>query len=101
MPRGGARPGAGRPRKNPAPAPEVPGGLLPEHFDDPKDFLRAVMNCPSVELRARAAAATALLPFEHRRMTEAGKKEGAADRARSAGAKFAAKAAPKLIVNNR
>ena len=92
---GGARAGAGRKPKEP----EVLG--LDGKFEDPKDFLRAVMNDVSADARMRVDAAKALMPFEHQKMGEGGKKEAKQDAAKKAGGgKFAAAAPPRLVVNN-
>lgn len=140
MPRGGPRPGSGRPKgttkakkaadiaalvveaMRPAPkrtensgspigqalaalqatAPDAPS--LPESltaaYDDPLEFLKAVMNEPKVPLIARQDAAKALMPYEHAKKGEVGKKQQAADNAKTAGSKFNAAAPPRLAVNN-
>lgn len=68
----------------------VPGG-----FSDPKDFLRAVMNCATVDIRVRQTAAVALMPFEHAKKGDGGKKEDAAKKAGEvAGGKFGSRPAP-------
>lgn len=72
---GGARPGAGRPKKQPEPL------GLDRAFDDPALFLRAVMNDRTADARLRVDAAKALLPFVHPRMGETGKRAAAADAA--------------------
>jgi len=126
MPRGGARPGAGAPKgprgvkkaadiaalvvetmrsgvKAPAgpPVPPPPPPELPESltktYDDPLDFLVAVMNEPKVPLIARQDAAKALMPFKHAKKGETGKKEAAATKAKETGAaRFGAAAPPPL-----
>lgn len=76
---------------------------IPE-TEDPKVFLTALMNCPKAGVKARLEAAKALLPFEHSKIGEKGKKATKADGAAAAaaeGQKFGARAAPKLVVNNR
>lgn len=106
MPRGGARPGAGRPRKS-QPADQQAAaelaaegedaGLLPESFSDPKDFLRALMNCQEADIRVRQQSAVALMPFEHRKLGEGTKKDDAAKKADAvAGGKFGARPPPGL-----
>jgi phage terminase small subunit len=45
------------------------------HFSDPKAFLKAVMNEPKADMRQRVDAAKALMPFEHPKLGEGGKKE--------------------------
>lgn len=98
---GGARPGAGRPRK--APEPAKPGGeveVLGE-TEDPVVFLTALMNDSLADMKLRADAAKALLPFKHAKKGEmaGGKKMEAADKAKkvAASSRFAAAAPPKLV----
>ena len=98
---GGSRPGSGRPPKE-AQKLEIPvpvGDTLAHK--DPKVFLLALMNDLEADVKLRADAAKALMPFMHNKLGEGGKKDQQADAAkRAAGGKFAAAAAPKLIVNN-
>ncbi|MNQ72541.1 hypothetical protein D3C85_872490 [compost metagenome] len=54
---------------------------IPE-TEDPKVFLTALMNCPKAGVKARLEAAKALLPFEHSKIGEKGKKETKADGAK-------------------
>jgi phage terminase small subunit len=90
---GGARPGAGRKKK------EVEPLDVPER-GDPKDFLLDVMNDPGAEPRARLDAAKALMPYMHPKLGEGGKKDQKAEAAKKVGAgKFAASAPPKLRAN--
>lgn len=71
---------------------------IPE-TEDPKVFLTALMNCPKAGVKARLEAAKALLPFEHSKIGEKGKKvtkaEGAKEMAEQ-GNTFGARKAPKL-----
>ena len=46
-----------------------------EFFEDPKDLLRHAMNDRRLDPKTRIQAAVALLPFEHQKRGEAGKKE--------------------------
>lgn len=128
---GGKRPGAGRPRgttrvkkatdiaamivatmagkpieahrplplpKNPA---DLPEPILAEHFADPADFLRAVMNCTKLDHDARKDAAKALMPYVHVKKGEGGKKDAKDDAAKKAGTgRFGAAAPPKLVAAN-
>lgn len=128
---GGKRPGAGRPRgttkvkkvtdiaamivasmegkpiemhkplplpKNPA---DLPEPILAEHFTDPADFLRAVMNCTKLDHDARKDAAKALMPYVHVKKGEGGKKDAKDEAAKSAAkGRFGAAAAPKLVASN-
>jgi hypothetical protein len=79
MPRGGFRPGAGRP-------PKVQFPDLGPHAT-PIEFLLAVMRHEGADLTTRMRAASALLPFVHARRTEmvSGKKEQAQIAAQTAG----------------
>jgi len=70
-------------------------------FTDPKAFLIAAMNDGRTEPKLRVDAAKALMPFVHAKVGEAGKKDAKAEAAKKAAGKFAALAAPKLVVNNR
>lgn len=126
MPSGGRRPGAGRPKgatkvkkaadiaalvvetmakqaKAPGKAPEplLPPPELPpaltRHYDDPLDFLTAVMNEPQIPMITRQDAAKALMPYKHAKKGETGKKEAAAAKAKETGAsRFGAAAPPPL-----
>lgn len=67
--------------------------------EDPKVFLTALMNSPKAGVKARLEAAKALLPFEHSKIGEKGKKATKAEGAAAAAAegnKFGARAAPAL-----
>lgn len=77
---GGARPGAGRPRKEPDII------QLAATYSDPRQFLIAVMNDLQTDIKLRVDAAKALMPYEHQRKADtAGKKEEAKDKAHKAG----------------
>jgi phage terminase small subunit len=90
MPRGGARPGAGRPKKKP-----VFLGDIQAPAGDPKAFLLAVMNHAGAEAKARLEAAKALLPYMYPRIGEGGKKEQKDEAAKKvATGKFAPMAGP-------
>jgi len=67
---------------------------------DAKEFLEKLLLSKDVDQKTKIQIANILLPFQHARKGEgAGKKEGAADRAKAAGAgKFSASAPPKLAV---
>ena len=98
---GGKRPGAGR---KPAEAVKldipVPVGETLAH-KDPKVFLLALMNDLEADVKLRADAAKALMPFMHTKLGEGGKKDQKQDAAKKvAGGKFAAAAPPKLVVSN-
>lgn len=70
---------------------------LPATYEDPAEFLMAVMNDDGSDAKLRVDAAKALL----RGRADAGKKEQQQKAARKVASKFAASAPPKLIVNNR
>ena len=98
---GGVRPGAGR---KPAEAVKlsipVPIAENLAH-KDPKVFLLALMNDLEADVKLRADAAKALMPFMHAKI-EAGVKDAKAEAAKKAGAgKFGAAAPPLRIVNGR
>jgi phage terminase small subunit len=92
---GGARPGAGR-----KPSPPTLNDAI-ALTKDPKAFLTALMNDAGSDMKLRADAAKALMPFVHQKVGEAGKKDDAAEKAKQASAgRFAPKAPPKLVVSN-
>ena len=98
---GGARPGAGRkpqpkePQRLDIP---VPVGETLAH-KDPKVFLLALMNDYEADIKLRADAAKALMPFVHAKI-EAGVKDAKAEAAKKAsGGKFGAATPPRLVVN--
>ena len=83
---------------NPA---DLPEPILAEHFTDPADFLRAVMNCTKLDHDARKDAAKALMPYVHVKKGEGGKKDAKDEAAKSAAkGRFGAAAAPKLVASN-
>jgi phage terminase small subunit len=77
-------------------APET--GLDLAEFDDPRDFLKAVMNQPEVEPRLRVDAAKALMPYIHGKVADQGKKEAVADAAKQAGKGRYAQGKPPLTI---
>lgn len=83
---------------NPA---DLPEPILAEHFTDPADFLRAVMNCTKLDHDARKDAAKALMPYVHVKKGEGGKKDAKDDLAKAVGkGRFGAAAPPKLVAAN-
>src|SRR5689334_4935886 len=110
MPRGGKRPGAGRPRKGEAMPPRAKvtvtapaeGEFIPAG-EMPLDYLMRVMQDPGADDRRRDWAASVAAPYFHLKRSDAGKKGAAADAAEAASeGKFAGRPAPpKLVVNNR
>ena len=95
---GGARPGSGpKPKEAQKLTIPVPVGDSLAH-KDPKVFLLALMNDLEADVKLRADAAKALMPFMHTKLGEGGKKDQQQDAAkRVAGGKFAAAAPPKLV----
>lgn len=70
---------------------------LLQQYDDPKDFLRAVMNSSLTDIKFRVDAGKALMPFIHQRRGEGGKKDQAKDKAKEAAAgKFGTRQPPQL-----
>ena len=112
---GGKRPGAGRKKRPPLLEAQLPPAGAPQPCagqpvtavgqeplpttEDPAVFLAALMNNRAADLRLRAEAAKALMPFMHAKPGEAktGKKQQADERAKAVGAgRFAASAPPRL-----
>jgi len=76
-----------------------PAPYMPEPSDDPKTFLRSMMNDLEAEPKFRLDAAKALMPYEHGKIAEAGKKETKEATAKEvARGRFAAGAPPLKIV---
>lgn len=100
MPRGGHRPGAGRPRKHPKPAPEVQkesAQSLPLQVSattQPLDYMLAVMRDANSDPEMRARMAVAAAPYVHPKMGEQGKKEQKNEAARKLASRFGARPAP-------
>ena len=99
---GGARPGAGRKKQEPTlitvPVP-VTDSLA---HKDPKIFLLALMNDLEADVKLRADAAKALMPFMHTKLGEGGKKDQRQEAAKKATTgKFGSAAPPRLVANNR
>lgn len=106
---GGARSGAGRPRKGAPKAPPVVADLMPEdsggdevEAGTPLEYLLRVMNDPVQDERLRVRAAVAAAQYVHTKTHDGGKRDAQADRAKQvAGGKFAAAPPPRLVVNNK
>lgn len=101
MPRGGARPGAGRKPKSPADGAaaikkQIDGAEI--SGDSPVDFLLEVMKSEKLPLPVRMQAAAILAPFLHAKPAAIGKKEQQADDAAGAAGKFGAAAEPPKLV---
>ncbi|CAG9172426.1 hypothetical protein CURE108131_23130 [Cupriavidus respiraculi] len=88
---GGARPGAGRPPKEPDIL------AIAATYDDPLKFLKAVMNDVSTDAKMRVDAAKAMLPYTHQKLGEGGKKDQRQEAAKQVASRFAAAAPPKLV----
>jgi|SRR5690625_315817 len=74
---------------------------LSKSYDNPRDFLKAVMNDDSEDLRFRIDAAKTLMPYEHERKSEGGKKEAKQAAAKKAASgRLAPSAPPSLKVIN-
>ena len=115
MPRGGYRPGAGRPKKASAGAApkaaavtvRVPSEVSVEARRaglDPLSYMLAVMNDEAADEARRDRMAIAAAPFVHAKAADVapGKKEQrqrAAEDVASTG-RFAPRTPPKLVVNN-
>lgn len=70
-------------KQNPsAGADPLPPGADEQFFDDPKEMLRHAMNDRRLDYKTRLEAAKSLLPYEHQKMGETGKKE---EKAQAAG----------------
>jgi phage terminase small subunit len=108
---GGKRPGAGRKPKNPKPAaapavaaPPPVGSDAPAEPDagargqgvtDAKLFLEGVMSGRIIADETQLRAAQALLPFQHKKLGETGKKEQRNEEAKGIVSRFAP-APPRL-----
>lgn len=87
---GGARKGAGRKPQEPATT-----GIT-----DAKAFLEGVVAGQIEASAAQIRAAQALLPFQHPKKGEAGKKDDAANRQKAASAgKFGVRQGPRLVAS--
>jgi phage terminase small subunit len=107
---GGARPGAGRPKKVRPPvdpvatsaaaetAPAEPPAPVEPHYTDPIQFLMTVVNNPLAPQNERVRAAIAAAGYLKKRPHDGGKKEETQEKANSVagGSRFAPSAPPKL-----
>lgn len=96
---GGRRPGAGRKPKNPKPeapaAPSEPPAI--SGYDDPLEYLMAVVNDPTASRTERIRAAMTVAAYRHAKVGDKGVKEQRNDAAKSASSgRFAPAAPPKL-----
>lgn len=93
---GGARPGAGRKKKAPEPLNvAVPVADMLAH-KDPKVFLLALMNDQLADVKLRADAAKALMPFMHSKKGESVKGDKADAAKKAASGRFGSAAPPRL-----
>lgn len=94
---GGARPGAGRPRKERDPADDLT--IATSGDQSPLEFLLSVMNDNAIADKLRLEAAKTAAQYVHPKKGESsGKKEEAEARAKAAGAgKFGRREPPKLV----
>ena len=110
---GGARPGAGRPKKaKPDQSAQMAAAFVEsmkvaaadvqaEH-GTPLAFLLAVMRGDVIPAPEQLKAAIAAAPFVHLKQGEGGKKDQRADKAKQASqGKFASAAPPRLVVSNK
>lgn len=106
MPRGGARPGAGRKTKAVRDAIAACEVAAKKSKGDmsPLDFMLAVMRDEEQDLKLRMAMAQSAAPYIHAKPSDApkGKKEQAQEAAAeiSSSGKFAPRTTPKLVVSN-
>lgn len=63
-------------------------GSLSKMYSDPADFLRAVMNDVSEDVKLRVDAAKVLMPYVHAKPGEKGKKAERQERAEKVAGKF-------------
>lgn len=106
MPRGGARPGAGRKSKAVTDAVQACEIAAKRSGGDmtPLDFMLALMRDEEQDVKLRMAMAQAAAPYVHAKPgdTPKGKKEQAKEEATeiASGGKFAPRRSPKLVVSN-
>jgi len=63
-------------------------------YSDPQDFLKAVMNDPRQDPKLRVDAAKTLMPYQHGKIAEQGKKDKEREAAGKVGGKFGAPPPP-------
>lgn len=80
---------------------EPPAAVNATAYEDPLEYLKAVMNGVEEDDMGRRDAAKAMLPYLHPKKGAAGKKETSNSAAKTAAKKFGAMAPPKLVVNNK
>ncbi len=88
---GGARLGAGRPKSQPI--------LIDiQQTNDPLQFLQVVMNDDAIDLKLRAAAAIALMPYIHAKKNEGKKDEKQSAAKKASAGKYASVLPPMRLV---
>lgn len=98
---GGARPGSG-PKKREAVKISIPVPVTENlAHKDAMMFLMALMNDLEADIKLRADAAKALLPFQRAKVENTVKSDKQDAAKKAASGKFCASAPPKLVVNNR
>ena len=88
---GGARPGAGRPKSAPVLIDIAP-------TNDPLQFLQLVMNDDAIDLKLRAAAAIALMPYQYAKKNEGKKDEKQTAAKKASKGKYASVLPPMRLV---
>lgn len=94
---GGPRPNSGGARPNSGPKKKEPPKTEVSANDDPKKFLIGLMNDVNADVRVRADAAKALMPFVYKKLGEGGKKEERDAEAKTVAKRFTQAAPPKLV----
>lgn len=84
-----------------APAEPPDNGARQTSYDDPLEYLKAVMNGVEEDDMGRRDAAKAMLPYLHPKKGASGKKEERSAAAKAAAKKFGAMPPPTLVVNNK
>jgi len=69
-------------------------------FEDPLEFLRALLRNPLADMRMRHDAAKALLPYTHKKLDDQGKRGQRQEAAKAASTgRFASAAPPRLVAS--
>lgn len=103
MPRGGSRPGSGRPPGSGNKAKEKVAEIdaakeLMESGDmSPMDFLLSVMRDKNEDKRLRIQCASIAAPYVHAKKGEPGKREQRAEAAQKVASKFVPNTPPRLV----
>lgn len=101
MPRGGARVGAGRPRKRPksdAVQSDHPAQSAGPTDEKPLDYMLRVMRDPQSHPELRVRMAVAAAPYCHKKLGEGGKKEEKDERAKALASKFTPSTPPPKAI---